>query len=101
MIRRKLGNSPVEVSAVSLGCWIFGVDWWGHRTQEDCNRMCSFSRDLGITFFDNCWDYNDGASQVRMGKALKDGDRKKVFLMDKIDGRTKTRSNSSSKYHLL
>ena len=38
---------------------------------------------------DNCWDYNEGASQVRMGKALKDGYRQKVFLMDKIDGRTK------------
>ena len=44
--------------------------------------------DRGITFMDNCWDYNDGASQVRMGK-LKDGYRQKVFLMDKIDGRTK------------
>jgi len=38
---------------------------------------------------DNCWDYNEGASQGRMGKALKDGYRQKVFLMDKIDGRTK------------
>ena len=45
--------------------------------------------DRGMTFMDNCWDYNDGASQVRMGKALKDGYRQKVFLMDKIDGRTK------------
>jgi hypothetical protein len=44
--------------------------------------------DRGITFMDNCWDYNEGASQVRMGKALKDGYRQKVFLMDKIDGRT-------------
>ena len=38
---------------------------------------------------DNCWDYNDGDSEVRMGKALRDGYRKKVFLMTKIDGRTK------------
>src|SRR5207245_5722554 len=45
--------------------------------------------DRGITFMDNCWDYNEGASQVRMGKALKDRYRRKVFLMDKFDGRTK------------
>src|SRR3989440_12993567 len=38
---------------------------------------------------DNCWDYNEGASEVRMGKALKGGYRQKVFLMDKIDSRTK------------
>ena len=36
---------------------------------------------------DNCWDYNDGDSEVRMGKALRDGYREKVFLMTKIDGR--------------
>src|SRR4051812_8721557 len=42
MLRRKFGNTSLEVSAISLGCWIFGVDWWGHRTQEDCDRMCSF-----------------------------------------------------------
>ena len=42
----------------------------------------------GITFFDNCWDYNQGASEERMGKALKDGYRQRVFLMTKLDGRT-------------
>jgi aryl-alcohol dehydrogenase-like predicted oxidoreductase len=46
--------------------------------------------DRGITFMDNCWDYNDGVSEVRMGKALADGYRNKVFLMTKIDGRTKS-----------
>jgi len=38
---------------------------------------------------DNCWDYHAGESEVRMGKALKDGYRKRVFLMSKIDGQTK------------
>src|SRR6202008_858042 len=46
--------------------------------------------DRGITFMDNCWDYNGGASEVRMGRALRDGYRDKVFLMTKIDGRTKS-----------
>jgi aryl-alcohol dehydrogenase-like predicted oxidoreductase len=45
--------------------------------------------DNGINFMDNCWDYNDGASEIRMGKALRDGYRERVFLMTKIDGRTK------------
>jgi len=45
--------------------------------------------DRGMTFMDNCWDYNEGASETRMGKALSDGYRDKVFLMTKIDGRTK------------
>ena len=45
--------------------------------------------DRGITFMDNCWDYNDGQSEIRMGKALAQGGRRaKVFLETKIDGRT-------------
>jgi len=45
--------------------------------------------DRGITFMDNCWDYNNGQSEIRMGKALRDGYRAKVFLMTKIDGHSK------------
>lgn len=45
--------------------------------------------DGGINFLDNCWDYNEGASEIRMGKALRDGYRDKAFLMTKIDGRSK------------
>jgi predicted aldo/keto reductase-like oxidoreductase len=45
--------------------------------------------DSGISFLDNCWDYNDGQSEIRMGKALRDGYREKAFLMTKIDGHTK------------
>ncbi len=46
--------------------------------------------DRGITFMDNSWDYNSGASELRMGQALNvNGYRDRVFLMTKIDGRTK------------
>jgi aryl-alcohol dehydrogenase-like predicted oxidoreductase len=38
---------------------------------------------------DNCWDYHDGESERRMGQALRDGYRQRVFLMSKFDGRTK------------
>jgi aryl-alcohol dehydrogenase-like predicted oxidoreductase len=72
MLRRKFGNTDLEVSAISLGCWIFGVDWWGHRTQADCNQMCSFSRDLGITFFDNGDAYGNGRAEELFGQWMKD-----------------------------
>jgi predicted aldo/keto reductase-like oxidoreductase len=52
-------------------------------------RIVRGAIDRGITFMDNCWDYNEGASEIRMGKALRDGYRDKVFLMTKIDGRSK------------
>jgi len=44
--------------------------------------------DEGITFLDNSWDYSEGESERRMGKALADGYRERAFLMTKIDGRT-------------
>jgi aryl-alcohol dehydrogenase-like predicted oxidoreductase len=45
--------------------------------------------DKGVTFLDNCWDYNEGESERRMGEALKDGYRQKAFVMTKFDGRTR------------
>jgi hypothetical protein len=82
----KFGNTDLEVSAISLGCWIFGVDWWGHRTQEDCNRMCSFSRDLGITFFDNGDAYGNGRAEELFGRWMKDAkvDRSSIEIGGKV-----------------
>ena len=86
MLRRKFGNTDLEVSAISLGCWIFGVDWWGHRTQEDCNRMCSFSLDQGITFFDNGDAYGNGRAEELFGQWMKDAkiDRSKIEIGGKV-----------------
>jgi predicted aldo/keto reductase-like oxidoreductase len=59
--------------------------------QADAGESIALIRkaiDGGITFMDNCWDYNGGTSEVRMGQALRDGYREKVFLMTKMDGRT-------------
>jgi predicted oxidoreductase len=52
-------------------------------------RIIRIAVDRGINFMDNCWDYNEGTSEIRMGKALRDGYRDRVFLMTKIDGRSK------------
>src|SRR5688572_16765679 len=71
MERRTFGNTNLEVSAISLGCWIFGVDWWGHRTQEDCDRLCSFSLNQGVTFFDNGDAYGNGRAENLFGQWLK------------------------------
>lgn len=86
MERRKFGNTDLEVSAVALGCWIFGVDWWGHYTQEDANRLCSFSIDQGITFFDNGDAYGNGRAETLFGQWMKTAkiDRSKVEIGGKF-----------------
>jgi predicted aldo/keto reductase-like oxidoreductase len=56
---------------------------------EESIRIIRTGIDEGINFLDNCWDYNGGESEIRMGKALRDGYRQKAFLMTKVDGRTK------------
>ncbi|HEX8911325.1 MAG TPA: aldo/keto reductase [Humisphaera sp.] len=71
MERRKFGNSDLEVSAISLGCWPFGVDWWGHYSQERADELCNFSYDLGITFFDNGDAYGNGRAEELFGNWLK------------------------------
>ena len=52
-------------------------------------RIVRSAIDRGLNFMDNSWDYNEGASEIRMGRALRDGYRDKAFLMTKIDGRSK------------
>ena len=86
MPMRMLGRTGVQVSLVGLGGWHLGFDY---IDEELSIRIVRTAIDNGINFMDNCWDYNDGASEIRMGKALRDGYRERVFLMTKIDGRTK------------
>jgi predicted aldo/keto reductase-like oxidoreductase len=83
---RVLGRTGERVSAIGLGGWHLGFEQIEERLSI---RIMRTAIDRGITFMDNSWDYNDGRSELRMGKALEDGYRDKVFLMTKIDGRTK------------
>jgi aryl-alcohol dehydrogenase-like predicted oxidoreductase len=84
MLRRQFGNSGVEVSAISLGCWIFGVDWWGHYTDERALEVMKFSYDQGITFFDNGDAYGNGRAEALLGKFLKTLPRNKIEIGGKF-----------------
>jgi len=86
MLYRPLGSTGEKVSAVGVG----GFHLASERVDERLAvRIVRTAIDRGITFMDNCWDYNAGASEMRMGKALRDGYRDQVFLMTKIDGRSR------------
>jgi len=82
---RTLGKTGVHVSMVGMGGFHLGQK---SLTEQDAIRLIHTAIDRGINFMDNSWDYNDGASEIRMGKALQGGYRDKVFLMTKLDGRT-------------
>jgi aryl-alcohol dehydrogenase-like predicted oxidoreductase len=89
MIYRELGKTGERVSAIGLGGYHLGKS----PDSEASIKLIRQAIDSGITFMDNCWDYNEGISEVRMGKALRDSYRQKVFLMTKMDGRTKEAYN--------
>jgi aryl-alcohol dehydrogenase-like predicted oxidoreductase len=84
--QRVLGHTGERVSMIGLGGWHLGLP---HVDQQLSIRLVRRAIDAGVTFMDNAWDYNDGASEERVGKALRDGYRDRVFLMTKIDGRSK------------
>ncbi len=88
---RMLGRTGEQVSLVGMGGFHIG------KPDSDAEgiKLIHSGVDRGINFLDNSWDYNNGNSEVRMGKALAQGGyRHKVFLMTKIDGRTAASFNS-------
>src|SRR5882724_4464191 len=83
---RTLGRSGEKVSMVGLGGYHIG-----HPEDEQLSiRLVRTALDDGMNFLDNCWDYNGGQSEIRMGRALRDGYLQRAFLMTKIDGRNET-----------
>jgi aryl-alcohol dehydrogenase-like predicted oxidoreductase len=83
MPMRKLGRTGVDVSLIGLGGFHIGMA----PDEKTATRIIRAAVDHGVNFMDNCWDYNEGRSHAWMGRALRDGYRKRVFLMTKIDGR--------------
>jgi len=86
MLYRPLGNTGVKVSAIGVGGWHLGLKT---VNEQLAIRIVRSAIDRGINFMDHCWDYNEGASEIRMGEALCNGYRHRAFLLTKIDGRSK------------
>jgi len=87
---RTLGRTKEKVSLIGLGGYHLGKQ----ADPQESIRIIRTGLDEGISFLDNCWDYNAGESEIRMGNALRDGYRQKAFLMSKIDGRNKAAAAS-------
>jgi predicted aldo/keto reductase-like oxidoreductase len=87
---RRLGRSGEKVSLIGLGGYHLGKQ----ADAQESIRIMRTGLDEGINFLDNCWDYNGGESEIRMGNALRDGYRQRAFLMSKIDGRNKAAAAS-------
>src|SRR3954452_6615292 len=85
--RRTLGRTGEKVSIVGIGGYHIGAP---SVEEKEGIAIIRTALDNGVNFLVNCWDYNDGVSEERMGKALRDGYRQKAFVMTKIDGRTKS-----------
>ena len=81
---RTLGHTGEKVSIVGVGGAHIGLSSVSERESQ---RIIRTAIDNGINFMDNCWNYNGGQSEIRMGKALRDGYRQRIFLMTKLDGR--------------
>ena len=87
MLYRPFGKSGEKISAIGMGGFHLGKS---ALSDAEATRLMHEAIDRGITFMDNCWDYNKGRSELRMGEALDQGGyRDRVFLMTKMDGRSK------------
>jgi aryl-alcohol dehydrogenase-like predicted oxidoreductase len=90
--KRRLGRTEEQVSMIGMGGFHLGQP---STPDADAIKLIHAGIDRGITFLDNSWDYNNGTSELRMGRALSiAGYRDKVFLMTKIDGRTKAAASA-------
>jgi aryl-alcohol dehydrogenase-like predicted oxidoreductase len=90
MPKRTLGRTGEKVSMIGLGGANIGKP---ELSDDESIKIIRRAIDRGINFMDNCWDYHNGRSEQLMGRALRDGYRQRVFLMTKLDGRTRDAAN--------
>lgn len=96
VLHRRFGRHHDTVSILGLGGYHLG----SIGTEREAIQVVRAAIDGGITFMDNAWEYHEGASETRMGKALR-GRRERVFLMTKVcthgrDARTAMRQLEQS-----
>jgi uncharacterized protein len=77
--KRPLGKTGAQVSALGLGGYHLG----SAETDQAATEIVAKAVDHGINFFDNAWEYHDGLSEERLGRALK-GKRQQAFIMTKV-----------------
>jgi aryl-alcohol dehydrogenase-like predicted oxidoreductase len=77
--KKPLGRTGVQISAMGLGGYHLG----SAETDQAANEIVAKAFDHGVTFFDNAWEYHDGLSEERLGKALR-GKRDQAFVMTKV-----------------
>lgn len=96
MLKRTLGKSHLEVSALGMGCWAIGGPWtwaqpgqdsfpvgWGDTDDKESIRGLHTALDLGINFFDTAANYGAGHSEILLGRAFQ-GKRDKVVIATKF-----------------
>ena len=85
MRKQYLGNSDLEISVLGMGCWQYGGgNYWGDQSQKDVNEVVHKALDIGINYFDTAEVYNNGESEISLGKALH-GKRDKAIIGSKIN----------------
>jgi len=90
-MKRTLGKSGIEVSALGLGCWAIGGPWsfcggpagWGIVSDDESIRAIHRGIDFGVTLFDTALNYGCGHSERILGQALK-GKRDKCVIATKF-----------------
>ncbi len=85
MEKRICENSGLKLSVIGTGCWAFGGgEYWGEQNQNDVNEVVHASVDLGINYFDTAEVYNEGRSEISLGKAIKGIPRDKIVIGTKV-----------------
>ncbi len=71
MVKRKLGRSKIDISAMGLGCWAIGGKWWGKVDNYESVNAIHCAMDMGVNLMDTSEHYGDGRSETVVGNALK------------------------------
>ncbi|MYY46668.1 aldo/keto reductase [Elizabethkingia anophelis] len=81
---RKLGNTDLELSAITYGAFAIGGNMWGGNEKKDSIASVRASIDNGVTTLDTAPFYGFGLSEEMIGEAIKGSDRSKIQLLTKF-----------------